>query len=67
MKQVLIIQEGLMEYEGHTYIEPWGEGEGETLEEVCRDIISRDPKKGENFRCEAPDKCYDWGFKLKLI
>ena len=67
MKTVIIIQSGLMEYEGNEYVYNWGQGEGETLQEVCEDIIQKNPEKGENFSCEAPDKCYDWGFTLKLL
>ena len=65
-KPVFIIIEGLMEHEGRSRRDLWGTGEGETLEEVCRDIIKKLPDKGKTFSCEASDRCYDWGFTLEF-
>ena len=67
MKTVIIIQSGLPEYEGNTYISTWGTGEGNTLEEVCRDIIRQHPEKGKDFRCDHKGRCSDWGFELRFL
>jgi len=64
-KKVFVVISGLMEHEGRTEIREWGEGEGDTLEEVCRDIVENNPEKAKNFRCYE-NRCYDWGFTLRF-
>ena len=67
MKTVICIHEGLQEYEGNTYVLVWGKGEGETLREVCEDIIKRDPGMGKYFKAHPDGSCSDWGFRLQLL
>lgn len=63
---VIIILSGLMEYEGHTEVKTWGIGYGDTLLEVCRDTIRKNPEKGTYFTTED-GHCFDWGMELKLL
>lgn len=68
MKHTVIIKiSGLQEHEGRVTYEAWGEGEGNTLQEVCEDIIRRNPGKAKTFKAHSPDKCSDWGFHLILL
>jgi hypothetical protein len=67
MRNVYIIIRGLMEHEGRTFVEKWGCGVGDTLYEVCQDIIRKDPKKGQYFHTSGPERCDDWGFKLTFL
>ena len=55
-----------MEYEGHTEVKTWGIGYGDTLLEVCRDTIRKNPEKGTYFTTED-GHCFDWGMELKLL
>jgi hypothetical protein len=57
---------GLMELEGRTEFQNWGTGEGNTLKEVCEDILSRYPEKRKYFKIDEDGRCSDWGMSLVL-
>lgn len=67
MKKVICIQSGLMEHEGRTLIDVFGEGEGETLHEVVKDIISKYPGRGKYIKFHPNGEASDWGFPLQLL
>lgn len=66
METVYIEISGLMEHEGRTSIDIWGEGEGNNIKEICEDIIKKNPEKGKDFHSEGINHCWDWGFRLFL-
>lgn len=67
MRTVYMTMEGLPEYEGNSYVNWWGEGEGESLLEVCRDVIRRDKGKAQDFTFDEQGHCYCWGMPLHFI
>ena len=66
MKTVICEVSGLQEHEGQTFYQIWGTGEGNSLLEVCQDIIKKDPSKGKHFKSYPDGSCFNWGYTLFL-
>ena len=66
-RAVIMKEYGLPEYEGQVHWVGWGSGVGDTLIEVCQDIIRKNPKKGAYFRVHGDGTCSAWGMPLFLV